>query len=96
MQRNCTKKNENRTLTTLFRLCERDMDERLHHARRRAARTRACRAAGRRPEHAAGRLVRLFPEIDLPSALAYATIPSLVAFRDWIINEASDSHSTSR
>lgn len=57
-----------------------------------------------RDDLAAGRLVRLFPEIELASALAYyivclpecATLPSLVAFRDWLINEASSSHSTPR
>lgn len=46
---------------------------------------------------AAGRLVRLFPEIELTSALAYyivyrpesATLPRLVAFRDWLASEAS-------
>jgi LysR family transcriptional regulator, glycine cleavage system transcriptional activator len=46
---------------------------------------------------AAGRLVRLFPEIEIASALAYyvvyrpehATLPRLVAFRDWLVREAS-------
>lgn len=45
---------------------------------------------------AAGRLVRLFPEIDCTSELAYyvvyrpecASLPRLAAFRDWIIREA--------
>lgn len=44
----------------------------------------------------AGRLVRLFPEISFPSPLAYyvvyrldcASLPRLVAFRDWLIQEA--------
>ena len=47
---------------------------------------------------AAGRLVRLFPEVEFPSVLAYyvvyqpecATLPKLVAFRDWLIREASE------
>jgi LysR family glycine cleavage system transcriptional activator len=46
---------------------------------------------------AAGRLIRLFPEITLTSALAYyvvyrtgsATLPRLVAFRDWLLDEAA-------
>ncbi|WP_233586055.1 LysR substrate-binding domain-containing protein [Corallococcus sp. CA054B] len=46
---------------------------------------------------AAGRLVRLFPEVEFPSVLAYyvvyrpecATLPKLVAFRDWLVREAS-------
>lgn len=46
---------------------------------------------------AAGRLVRLFPDIARPSVLAYyvvyrkecAALPRLVAFRDWLISEAS-------
>lgn len=50
-----------------------------------------------RDDLAAGRLVRLFPEIEFASALAYyvvyrpecATLPRLVAFRDWLISEAS-------
>lgn len=50
-----------------------------------------------RDDLAAGRLVRLFPEIEFASALAYyvvfrpecATLPRLVAFRDWLITEAS-------
>lgn len=45
----------------------------------------------------AGRLVRLFPEIALPSALAYyvvyraerAGLPRVAAFRDWLFEEAS-------
>lgn len=45
----------------------------------------------------AERLVRLFPEIEFPAALAYyvvyrpecATLPKLVAFRDWLLEEAS-------
>lgn len=50
-----------------------------------------------RDDLAAGRLVRLFPDIDFASALAYyvvyrpecATLPRLVAFRDWLFREAS-------
>lgn len=50
-----------------------------------------------RDDLAAGRLVRLFPEITLASTLAYyvvyrpecATLPKLVAFRDWLLGEAS-------
>jgi LysR family glycine cleavage system transcriptional activator len=46
---------------------------------------------------AAGRLVRLFPRISFPSALAYyvvyraecAGLPRLAAFRDWLLEEAS-------
>lgn len=46
---------------------------------------------------AAGRLVRLFPDIDCSSALAYyvvyrpecAHLPRLVAFRDWLVGEAN-------
>jgi LysR family glycine cleavage system transcriptional activator len=46
---------------------------------------------------AAGRLVRLFPEIEHASALAYyvvyqpehAALPKLVAFRDWLVREAA-------
>ncbi|XXF75009.1 transcriptional regulator GcvA [Myxococcaceae bacterium GXIMD 01537] len=46
---------------------------------------------------AAGRLVRLFPEVEFPSVLAYyvvyrpecATLPKLVAFREWLVREAS-------
>lgn len=46
---------------------------------------------------AAGRLVRLFPEIRFPSALAYYVIyrpetislPKLSAFRDWLFDEAA-------
>lgn len=45
---------------------------------------------------AAGRLVRLFPEVEFPSTLAYyvvyrpecATLPKLVAFREWLAREA--------
>ncbi|MEZ2746199.1 hypothetical protein ACBQ16_13465 [Halopseudomonas bauzanensis] len=45
---------------------------------------------------AAGRLVRLFPEISLASPLAYyvvyrlecASLPKLAAFRAWLFNEA--------
>lgn len=47
---------------------------------------------------AAGRLVRLFPEVEFPSVLAYyvvyrpecATLPKLMAFREWLIREASE------
>lgn len=50
-----------------------------------------------RDDLAAGRLVRLFPEIKLASTLAYyvvyrpecAALPKLVAFRDWLVSEAS-------
>ncbi|WP_257455671.1 transcriptional regulator GcvA [Archangium lipolyticum] len=46
---------------------------------------------------AAGRLVRLFPEVEFSSVLSYyvvyrpdcATLPKLVAFRDWLVREAS-------
>ncbi|WP_321936964.1 transcriptional regulator GcvA [Paraburkholderia sp. J8-2] len=49
-----------------------------------------------RDDLAAGRLVRLFPEVTLTSALAYyvvyrpecASLPRLVAFRDWLKDEA--------
>lgn len=49
-----------------------------------------------RDDVAAGRLVRLFPEIELASALAYyvvyrpecAALPKLIAFRDWLVREA--------
>jgi LysR family glycine cleavage system transcriptional activator len=49
-----------------------------------------------RDDIAAGRLVRLFPEIAFTSALAYyvvyrpecASLPRLVAFRDWLVSEA--------
>lgn len=48
---------------------------------------------------AAGRLVRLFPEIQLTSELAYyvvyrpecASLPRLVAFRDWLRSEAASA-----
>jgi len=50
-----------------------------------------------RDDLAAGRLVRLFPEVELVSALAYyvvyrpecATLPKLVEFRDWLVREAA-------
>jgi LysR family glycine cleavage system transcriptional activator len=50
-----------------------------------------------RDDLAAGRLVRLFPEIEFTSALAYyvvyraecASLPKLAAFRDWLISEAA-------
>src|SRR5262245_52714393 len=46
---------------------------------------------------AAGRLVRLFPEVELGSALAYyvvyrpehGALPKLLAFRDWLVREAA-------
>jgi LysR family glycine cleavage system transcriptional activator len=46
---------------------------------------------------AAGRLIRLFPDIDFTSALAYfvvyrperANLPGLVAFREWLFKEAT-------
>ncbi|WP_341644878.1 transcriptional regulator GcvA [Thauera sp. SDU_THAU2] len=49
---------------------------------------------------AAGRLVRLFPEIRFESELAYyvvyrsecASLPRLVAFRDWLMSEASSQN----
>ncbi len=49
-----------------------------------------------RDDLAAGRLVRLFPEIEFTSALAYyvvyraecAGLPKLAAFRDWLVSEA--------
>lgn len=45
----------------------------------------------------AGRLVRLFPETTFAAALAYyvvyrsecGALPKLVAFRDWLVEEAS-------
>lgn len=50
-----------------------------------------------RDDLAAGRLVRLFPEIQVASSLAYyviyrpecASMPKLVAFRDWLLREAA-------
>lgn len=47
---------------------------------------------------AAGRLVRLFPELSFKSPLAYyvvhrvewSSLPSLVAFRDWLLDEAAN------
>ncbi len=52
-----------------------------------------------RDDLAAGRLVRLFPDITLASALAYyvvyrpecAGLPRLTAFRDWLLAEAGQS-----
>lgn len=49
-----------------------------------------------RDDVTAGRLVRLFPDIALPSALAYyvvyraerASLPRVAAFRDWLLEEA--------
>ncbi len=45
---------------------------------------------------AAGRLVRLFPQVRLESALAYYVVyrpeciaqPKVAAFRDWLLREA--------
>jgi LysR family transcriptional regulator, glycine cleavage system transcriptional activator len=50
-----------------------------------------------RDDLAAGRLVRLFPEIEFAAALAYyvvyrpecGALPKLLAFRDWLVREAS-------
>lgn len=50
-----------------------------------------------RADVSAGRLVRLFPDVLLPSTLAYyvvyrpecAALPKVVAFRDWLMAEAS-------
>ena len=50
-----------------------------------------------RDDLAAGRLARLFPEIECTSALAYyvvyraecASLPRLIAFRDWLVSEAA-------
>ncbi|QGZ38126.1 transcriptional regulator, LysR family [Pseudoduganella flava] len=50
-----------------------------------------------RDDLAAGRLVRLFPELDYPSPLAYyivyrpecASLPRLAAFRAWLLGEAA-------
>jgi LysR family glycine cleavage system transcriptional activator len=50
-----------------------------------------------RDDLATGRLIRLFPDMTLASDLAYyvvyraesATSPKLVAFRDWLFEEAS-------
>ncbi|MCK4124488.1 transcriptional regulator GcvA [Ralstonia pseudosolanacearum] len=50
-----------------------------------------------RDDLVAGRLVRLFPEVEFTSALAYyvvyraecAGLPRLVAFRDWLVSEAA-------
>jgi LysR family glycine cleavage system transcriptional activator len=52
-----------------------------------------------RDDVAAGRLVRLFPEVSVASTLAYyvvyrsecGSLPRLVAFRDWIVREARRS-----
>lgn len=52
-----------------------------------------------RDDIAAGRLVRLFPEITFSSPLAYyvvyrpecAGLPRLAAFRDWLLAQASES-----
>lgn len=48
---------------------------------------------------ASGRLVRLFPEISVPSELAYyviyrpecASLPKLTTFRDWLLVEAQQT-----
>ncbi|KHK49018.1 LysR family transcriptional regulator [Ralstonia sp. A12] len=50
-----------------------------------------------RDDLAAGRLVRLFPEVEFVSALAYyvvyrsesASLPRLEAFREWLLSEAA-------
>jgi LysR family glycine cleavage system transcriptional activator len=50
-----------------------------------------------RDDLTAGRLVRLFPDISFASALAYyvvyrpecANLPRLIAFRDWLLREAT-------
>lgn len=50
----------------------------------------------------AGRLVRLFPEVDIASPLAYyvvyreecGTLPRLAAFRDWLVAEASTAQAS--
>ncbi|MGP8432437.1 transcriptional regulator GcvA [Paraburkholderia fungorum] len=52
-----------------------------------------------RDDVASGRLVRLFPDIDFASPLAYfivyrvesQSLPRLVAFRDWLLSETSRS-----
>ncbi|WP_225888146.1 LysR substrate-binding domain-containing protein [Myxococcus xanthus] len=52
---------------------------------------------------AAGRLVRLFPEVEFPSRLACyvvyrpacATLAKLVAFREWLVREASERQALS-
>ncbi|MEO7106085.1 MAG: transcriptional regulator GcvA [Rhodoferax sp.] len=57
------------------------------------------RSAMARDDVASGRLVRLFPEIAFASALAYyvvyrpecASLPRLVAFRDWLLHEAAQA-----
>ncbi len=49
-----------------------------------------------RDELISGRLIRLFPEITFRSPLAYYVVyrpelannPKVVAFRDWLVNEA--------
>ncbi len=54
------------------------------------------RGAMARDDVAAGRLIRLFPEITFTPPLAYyvvyrsecASLPKLTAFRDWIFDEA--------
>jgi len=50
-----------------------------------------------RDDLSSGRLIRLFPDITLPSALAYfvvykkecAALPRLVAFREWLLSETA-------
>ena len=57
------------------------------------------RSAMARDDLAAGRLVRLFPEREVASGLAYYIVyrpesaqqPRLVAFRDWLMSEASNT-----
>ncbi|MDK1389388.1 transcriptional regulator GcvA [Sinorhizobium sp. 8-89] len=54
-----------------------------------------------RDDLAAGRLLRLFPAVQVPSKLAYyvvyraeyASLPKLRTFRDWLIDEATPSRS---
>jgi LysR family glycine cleavage system transcriptional activator len=51
-----------------------------------------------RDDLAAGRLVRLFPAVKLASDFSYyvvyrpqcATLPKLIAFRDWLLREATE------
>jgi LysR family glycine cleavage system transcriptional activator len=53
-----------------------------------------------RDDVAAGRLVRLLPDVELASQLAYfivyredrASLPTLKAFRDWLMREAAAAH----
>lgn len=53
-----------------------------------------------RDDLAAGRLLRLFPEVEFASPLAYyvvyraerSALPGLVTFRDWLLGQAAASH----